>query len=170
MIRKDIRKDDPPFDEELTPAEIANVDCSSPLEATFGEDNISRSELEHHQDNDQQIQRLKKILKGELKWSDDTSLKAEYRRWSEDLHENHGILMRFGQAVIPTGLRLKTLRLAHRAHLGVSKTKSILKDRVWWPGMGTDVERVIRKCRTCILISKKVDHEPMRRSELPTEV
>lgn len=45
--------------------------------------------------------------------------------------------------VIPTSLREKILSTAHKHHLGIVKTKGLLKEKVWWPGIDKDVEQMM---------------------------
>lgn len=78
-----------------------------------------------------------------------------------------GILTRLGLAVIPDTLRDKALTLAHKSHPGITKTKSILRQRVWWPMLGKSVEKWVESCRTCQLNGRKEPPTPMERTKLP---
>jgi hypothetical protein len=74
-----------------------------------------------------------------------------------------------GAIVIPKELRKKTLRLAHVGHPGMTATKSILRARVWWPKMNTEVEEWVINCMGCALTSNGERPAPMRATQLPTE-
>ena len=47
------------------------------------------------------------------------------------------------QSVLPTALRLQTLKGCHDdlGHLGIGRTLDLLRDQFYWPGMTEDVTR-----------------------------
>jgi hypothetical protein len=59
----------------------------------------------------------------------------------------NGCLAKGERAVIPSMLREQVLKLAHEGHPGVVKRKQRCRHSVWWPGIGNDVERLIRNLR-----------------------
>uniref|UniRef100_A0A7M5V7J8 Integrase zinc-binding domain-containing protein n=1 Tax=Clytia hemisphaerica TaxID=252671 RepID=A0A7M5V7J8_9CNID len=62
-------------------------------------------------------------------------------RHNLSLHEE--ILLKDHTIVIPSSTRNDILQLAHKQHLGIVKTKSLLREKVWWPGISTDIEKFI---------------------------
>ena len=50
---------------------------------------------------------------------------------------------------MPTSLRERTLKLAHEGHQGIVKTKHLLRQKVWWPGIDTAIGQQIQTCITC---------------------
>lgn len=78
--------------------------------------------------------------------------------------------MKSGCAVIPTDLREKTLAVAHTGHPLSAKLKSILRKRVWWPGMSADAERWVESCMHCAANGKPERHTPMERAFAPKTV
>jgi len=65
------------------------------------------------------------------------------------LSEKKEILLKDNQIVIPQSLRQRCLKLAHGGHLGITKSKSILRSKVWWPGVEKDIENYIKACPAC---------------------
>ena len=51
------------------------------------------------------------------------------------------LVMQGDRIVIPT-LRKRVPEAAHEGHLGIVKTKSRLRTKVWWPKMDSDAERI----------------------------
>ena len=45
--------------------------------------------------------------------------------------------------------------------------KRRLRSKVWWPGIGKDVEGCCKCCHGCQLVSKPIDPDPMIRTALP---
>ena len=53
-----------------------------------------------------------------------------------------GCLLRDHRLVIPSSLATRVVQLAHVGHQGVIKTKSRIRNKVWFPHMDTMVEEV----------------------------
>ena len=49
------------------------------------------------------------------------------------------LLLHDNQIVVPKSLRSRTKLPAHYGHLGINKTKSLMRSKVWWPGLDSDV-------------------------------
>lgn len=89
---------------------------------------------------------------------------------SEDLVVKSGVLLKLGCAVIPDKLRSKTLEVAHSGHPSTAKLKSILRERVWWPGMAVDANNWVKSCETCALNGRPEKPTPMHRMFAPKTV
>ena len=77
------------------------------------------------------------------------------------------VVMRGTRIVVPTSLRSQVLALAHEGHQGISKTKSRLRTKVWWPNMDKDAENVCRRCHSCQVVSQPVAAPPVQPTTLP---
>ena len=51
------------------------------------------------------------------------------------LNEHDGIILRGSRIVLPESLRLKAIQIAHAGHQGLVKTKQLLREKVWYPGI-----------------------------------
>ncbi|PAA85105.1 hypothetical protein BOX15_Mlig029664g9 [Macrostomum lignano] len=51
--------------------------------------------------------------------------------------------------VLPRVLRETALAAVHSTHLGVEKSKSILREQFWWPQMDRDIADYIGRCNVC---------------------
>ena len=47
-------------------------------------------------------------------------------------------------------------------------TKQLLRTKVWWPGIDRDVERYVRSCHGCQIVSDMPKPEPLKPTELPS--
>lgn len=99
-------------------------------------------------------------------WSDATKF---YKHIESELCFNDDILLRGTRIVIPTSLVDRALELAHEGHPGMSVMKKRLRAKVWWPKMDTDVDKYVKKCEGCTLVSAPSAPEPMSRHKLPSE-
>ena len=70
------------------------------------------------------------------------------------------ILLHGTRIVVSRILRDKFVRLAHEGHQGMLKTKYRLSNKVWWPGLDKDAEKV---CHGCQVTSGYDPPEPMSR-------
>jgi transposase InsO family protein len=87
---------------------------------------------------------------------------------SEELSiSKSGLILRNSLIVVPKLLQEKVLALAHEGHQGIDKTKRLLRDRVWFPGLDLAVERLVRDCGACQLVSGGNYPEPIRSTEFP---
>ena len=91
----------------------------------------------------------------------------EYKFVQNELTVVGKLVLRQSRIVIPKSLRKRVLELAHEGHQGVVKTKSRLREKVWWPGIDNAVEKTIRSCHACQVVSPHSVPEPMKRTRLP---
>jgi hypothetical protein len=83
--------------------------------------------------------------------------------------EEGEMLLKDTRIVIPKSLAGKVVDIAHQGHQGIVKTKALLREKVWFPGIDKEVERKISNCVPCQACSKKNNPEPLKMSNLPAE-
>lgn len=145
------------------PCEIAQITINDPAEIIFDDEHLPVLEIAYHTARDETLKAVSSALETD-EWGPELN---RFKAVADELHESNGILMRQGLAVIPSKLTNKALALAHKGHPGMTKMKSILRERVWWPSMGSAVEKWVNECRTCALNGRKEPPTPMERSKLP---
>ena len=59
------------------------------------------------------------------------------------------------------------LHRLHEAHLGIVKTKQRARDVMFWPGMGADIEAMIKVCDVCLRNQPKNANEPLKPHPIP---
>lgn len=75
--------------------------------------------------------------------------------------------MRGTRMVIPRSLRQAVMNIGHEGHLGVVSMKQRLRTKVWWPKLEKDVEKFVKNCDACQLVSRPDPPEPVSSTELP---
>lgn len=95
---------------------------------------------------------------------------GRFQAVSDNLLMKDGMLTKLGCVVIPDQLRHKTLDVAHSGHPSTAKFKSILRERVWWPGIAKDAVEWVKACETCALNGRPEKPTPMRRKFAPKTV
>ena len=150
---------DEPFDDEHSPWEIATLEVNS---TGF----LTENELREETGSDTTIRSVIDALETQI-WPRELT---RYKSISNDLSVRDGILIKNGCVVVPNKLREKALRLAHDGHPMAAKLKSILRERVWWPGLATDAENWVKTCEICATNGRPEKPTPMRRIFAPQAV
>ena len=83
------------------------------------------------------------------------------------LCDDSDILLRGDKIVIPQALQHKTVDIAHEGHQGLVKTKSLVREKVWFPNIDKFVESKITSCLACSAATPAKSLEPMKTSPLP---
>ncbi|XP_058817752.1 uncharacterized protein K02A2.6-like [Topomyia yanbarensis] len=89
---------------------------------------------------------------------------------ADNLHTMDGLITKEGRVVIPEALRPKALEVAHDGHPMAGKLKTILRERVWWPGMTKDAEEWVKSCQTCATNGNPERTTPMQRIFAPKNI
>ena len=69
--------------------------------------------------------------------------------------------------VLPKSLRNRALNLAHQGHLGLSKTKALIREKTWFPYIDTLTEELITSCLPCQLVGLPKPPAPLQPTQLP---
>ena len=77
------------------------------------------------------------------------------------------IVMRGSRLLIPESMQTRILELAHDGHQGLTKTKQLLRSKVWFVGIDKKAEEMIDRCESCQVNSKTVNYEKVVMSEMP---
>lgn len=93
----------------------------------------------------------------------------EYTKVKDELSVHNGTILRGCRLVIPSSLQNKAVDLAHVGHQGIVKTKRLLREKVWFPGIDKLVENKISSCLPCQASSgNPTPPDPLRMTELPS--
>ena len=75
--------------------------------------------------------------------------------------------MRGNQIVIPKALQQRIVSLAHMGHQGIVKTKQLLRSYVWFKGMSSKVEQIVKTCTKCQVNTDSRRMAPFRMTKMP---
>ena len=65
-----------------------------------------------------------------------------------------GVILRGTRIVVPTALQQRAINLAHEAHLGIEKTKRLVREKIWFPQIDTMIQNTIERCVTCQAVGR----------------
>ena len=85
------------------------------------------------------------------------------------LNEHNGIILRGSRIVLPESLRLKAIQIAHEGHQGLVKTKQLLREKVWYPGIDKLAKHTVDTCLLCQANGPNSRQEPLRMTTLPPQ-
>ena len=80
-----------------------------------------------------------------------------------ELYEMNGILMRTDRIILPDKLRLKSVKPGHKlGHLGITKTKQLLRQKCWFTEFNSLVKETIGHCYECQVVTDGRNKEPKK--------
>ena len=145
------------FDESCEQGVFQIIDNSTSIAMTI-------SEIATHSLEDRDIVDAIEYIKADSWPSDITNIYYPFRY---ELLAVENMLIRGSRLVIPKSLRGKVLSLAHEGHPGESAMKRRLRSKVWWPMIDRDVEKFVKTCFNCLLVSRPNNPAPMDRHVFP---
>uniref|UniRef100_A0A336LRD2 RNA-directed DNA polymerase n=1 Tax=Culicoides sonorensis TaxID=179676 RepID=A0A336LRD2_CULSO len=93
----------------------------------------------------------------------------EYKFCQNELAYVGNIITRGTLIVVPASLQERFLELAHEGHLGETMMKRRLRARCWFPKMDSKIEKFVKSCHACLLVSAPCAPEPLSRKKLPNK-
>ena len=125
-------------------------------------------EIKEATKNDPILTKVKQSLKTG-KWDDKDPEITPYRMSAAELtiHESQEVILKGTRIVIPKALQERATQLGHVGHQGIEKTKSLLREKIWYPNMDKVVREMIEKCIACQAVGQDNPPEPMEIT--PTE-
>ena len=124
---------------------------------------VSMDSIRNHTEKDTI---LSTVLSAMRKNSWNRSLKPYYSIRHE-LTEYNGVILKGHQIVIPKLLQSSILNTAHETHQGVTKTKALLREKVWWPTINSDIEKLIENCKPCQATTPATNkHQPLSMTKI----
>lgn len=88
-------------------------------------------------------------------------IQGELKPFTSELTEVDGILLKGSKIVVPKTMRVEILRRIHEGHLGQNKCRARTRRLVFWPGLGNDIENLVRTCHVCQKYSYSQPSEPL---------
>ena len=117
---------------------------------------VTLSEVESATAKDSMLQAVMSAVKSGCwhKASPNISLSelSRYEQVKEQLTCSDTVLLSKDRLVIPATLQERIVDIAHEGHLGIVKTKALLREKVWFPCMDNMVETKVKACLPCQVV------------------
>lgn len=99
----------------------------------------------------------------------DSAVKPRWSLW-DDISVEDGIVLLGGCMIVPRSLKGNILQQIHGGHFSMGKCKLQAKSCVYWPGIYTDLERLIISYNILQKYQNSHQKEPMAPSEIPSRL
>ena len=127
--------------QKMTEAHIDMIDRASVPKT------LTLEEIEAATNSDNTLRAVRAVIKMS-KWHYD-SVKS-FKAFKDELTvTSKGIILRGTTIVMPHTLQQRVIDLAHTSHLRVTKTKALIREQIWFPGIGEMIKNTIAKCIPC---------------------
>lgn len=73
----------------------------------------------------------------------------QFWKFKENICCEDNIVFFNERVMVPLSLRAEMLKKLHEAHIGITKTKLRARGIIYWPGIDSDIEENIMKCKIC---------------------
>ena len=104
-------------------------------------------EIQTATNTDKVLQGLRAAIRCNM-W--DSNLVKPYKNIKDELTvTTQNIILRGARIIIPESLQQRAIDLAHDTHQGLVKTKALLREKVWLPGIDRLVKETIDHCIPC---------------------
>jgi hypothetical protein len=108
---------------------------------------INRKEIADKTNDDDELIDVKRWIMGQ---PTTTKIKSIYSTQSHEFTiTDDGILLKNNRVVIPKALQSRIVNIAHSGHMGIEKTKQLLRLHTWFPEMDEIVKRIVGTCIKC---------------------
>ena len=134
----------------------------------YKDDGLTMEAVNKATKEDSTLQTVMKMITGEQEWKKSDEL-WPYKLVKDELSISNGLVLRGDRIVIPKKLQNKTIQIAHRSHQGIVKTKALLRETIWFPGLDRQVEQAVRECLSCQAATRSntSNQAPLMMTNLP---
>ena len=112
---------------------------------------VKAEEVRRETERDATLVRVKEfILEG---WPDELTADEAfqpYKKRSDELTIEEGVILWGGRVVVPPKLRSQVLKELHMGHVGMRRMKMLARSYCWWPSMDEQIENEVATCDACI--------------------
>ena len=136
---------------------ITRTDSSVPKTLTL-------EEVETATDADKTLRGVRAAIK--LKWHFET-VKPFKAVKNELTVTSKGVVLRGTRIVLPQSFQQRAVDIAHASHLGLSKTKALIREKVWFPKMDEMIKTTVDQCIPCQAVGKSNPPQPIESTEMP---
>ena len=96
-----------------------------------------------------------------------SSSKTVQSRKKELSSTTDGVILRGTRIVIPSSLQQRAIDIAHETHLGIEKTKSLTREKLWFPQVDNQIRDATEHCITCQAAGHVNPPESLHMTEMP---
>ena len=91
-----------------------------------------------------------------------------YWSYRDEIGIYDGAIFKGKQVIIPDALRSDILHQLHEAHLGIEKTRLLMRESVYWPNIYKDIEMMVKRCAVCQESQTEHRQQPLLAHDVPS--
>ena len=93
----------------------------------------------------------------------------EYSTFADELAESDGLVFKGQRVVVPVDARAEILDRIHSSHIGVNGCIRRAKESVFFPGLTSEIKRIVARCSVCAAYQASTQNEPLMSHETPAQ-
>ena len=128
---------------------------------------LSLEEIQQETGADKTCQDLIEAIQGRYDRVKKEPHLKQFRQVFQELSYAQGVITRGEQILIPKSLQERVINICHEAHLGISKSKQILRSKVWFPNINQMMEAKVAGCIPCQAATSVKRRDPVIPSQIP---
>jgi hypothetical protein len=109
---------------------------------------LTHEEIRRETSKDKMLSQVYDCIMNGWADNDDPNLHAYFNRKNE-LTVSQGCIMWGCRVIIPKRFRDRVLEMFHSAHPGIVRMKLLTRSYVWWPGIDSEIEKLVKGCSGC---------------------
>ena len=158
LSRHPINKSPSESNEEEIAEQYVNYVIQHAVPKTMTLEEVKDATLE-----DQVLQNVRKAIESGTWDTNDLELQP-YKRCADKLTVNNtqDVIMKGCRIVIPKSLQIRATKLGHVGHQGIEKTKSLIREKIWFPKLDEKVREIVKNCVGCQAVGNANSPEPMQ--------
>ena len=126
---------------------------------------MTQDEVRAETQKDPQLQKVMQAVQTG-QWTSDIS---DFARFKDELSVHDGLVLRGHRLILPQSLQKRAIDIAHQSHQGIVKTKQLIREKIWFPGIDKLVENTVKSCIPCQATYKgPTQREPLQPTPLPS--
>ena len=86
------------------------------------------------------------------------------------MNDDANVILKGTRIVMPMKLRKQAIAIVHEGHQGIVKSKQLLREKIWFPGIDEEVKKVVGECLACQANGPDLHPNPLQMSPLPPEL
>ena len=91
-----------------------------------------------------------------------------YWSYRDEIGISDVVIVNGKQVIIPDAMRSDILHQLHEAHLGIEKTRLLMRESVYWPNIYKDVDMMVKCCAVCQESQAEHRQQPLLAHDVPS--
>ena len=129
---------------------------------------VDSNQIRRWTDRDPVLSKVRRLVQFGWEETDDENMKP-YQIRRHELSIQDSCVLWGDRVIIPKAGIDKTLQVLHDGHPGITKMKQLARSVVWWPGIDSDIEKMVKSCELCSLQQKSPPVAPLHPWEWPSK-